>query len=86
MFPYVSICFPLNLYEFITIYHKYHNPQISSASQCPGGGEHFNFRIPRGVVPGQIVKIQVPDGRYLPLLIPNYKFAGDAQLKRKLLF
>eukprot|EP00435_Cladocopium_sp_Y103_P071775 s55_g38.t1 len=49
------------------------------------GGEHFNFRIPRGVVPGQIVKIQVPDGRYLPLLIPNYKFAGDAQLKRKLI-
>lgn len=46
------------------------------------GGEHFNFRIPRGVVPGQIVKIQVPDGRYLPLLIPNYKFAGDNILLR----
>lgn len=58
-------------------------PVAAMAPMAPAaGGEHFNFRIPRGVVPGQIVKIQVPDGRYLPLLIPNYKFAGDDILLR----
>lgn len=57
-------------------------PVQAMAPMAAAGGEHFNFRLPRGVVPGQIVKIQVPDGRYLPLLIPSYKFAGDDILLR----
>lgn len=57
-------------------------PVQATAPMAAAGGDHFNFRLPRGVVPGQIVKIQVPDGRYLPLLIPSYKFAGDDILLR----
>ena len=56
--------------------------RLSNESNRRFAGDVFTFRIPYGIFPGQTVKIVVPDGRSLPLMVPSNKFQGDTRLTR----
>ncbi|CAK9079514.1 unnamed protein product [Durusdinium trenchii] len=50
---------------------------LPEASEATSSEEVFQIQVPCGVHSGQMVNIQVPDGRQLPLIIPPGKQPGD---------
>lgn len=52
----------------------------SAPATSSGSDDIFQIHVPSGVQPGQMVNIQVPDGRHLPFTVPMGKQPGDELL------